>query len=334
MPQNRTRQIEQSGRRLVVSFLVTFALVLGANVPASLANSSAPHWSVPVRVVATTPSVQVSYTVSCPTSTWCVAVNGLGQAIYWKGARWSPPQNVGSHGSLTSVSCATTVYCVAMGQGRSFLYNGHGWSRSITLRSAATFHVSCPATTFCAAAGANAVPGKRSTLATFNGRSWTIHLVSTTAALTDRYLSVSCASAHFCEAVNLNGATATFDGIHWVTNTRRELAGLTSVSCPANGACVALSDTGKSLVLRGTRWSSPVAMTGFKNSLGYSISCASASRCVAIGLDGHATTWTSSGWSVPVVVFAGGYHSGVNVSCAPSGTCLAVNDAGQSSARY
>ena len=54
--------------------------------------------------------------VSCPTASFCVAVDGNGNALTrpGRGARWSGPDNIDPiAGILTSVSCASPSSCVA-----------------------------------------------------------------------------------------------------------------------------------------------------------------------------------------------------------------------------
>jgi hypothetical protein len=51
--------------------------------------------------------------VSCPDTTFCVAVDARGDAVRWNGARWSTPAGVDAAG-FAGVSCASHAFCAAV----------------------------------------------------------------------------------------------------------------------------------------------------------------------------------------------------------------------------
>jgi len=293
------------------------------------------QWTAPVRIDARqSSSNQTGYSVSCPVVDFCLAANGNGSVAFLRHGRWSSPQSLEAGGSLDAVSCPTVTFCVVVsGAGQAVIFNGHSWSPTEKVGPEGAYHVSCPTTSFCAAVGASGLPGKPSTIATFDGHSWSWHQTSTTGTTNDRLMDVSCATSRFCVAVNLDGQILTFTGMRWLPSPTRGPKGLISVSCVTQTNCMALADSGAFLMLREKGWSTPRVIPGFRDSFAYSVACASTKECAAIGLSGQAAVWSAGRWSKPIVVFPGGFMAGVQVACTKSGACVAVNDRG-SSASY
>ena len=52
--------------------------------------------------------------MSCPTTTFCAAVDADGNVYTYDGTTWSPPQVIDTGGDLTSISCPSTTICVAV----------------------------------------------------------------------------------------------------------------------------------------------------------------------------------------------------------------------------
>jgi hypothetical protein len=48
--------------------------------------------------------------VSCPTATFCIGVDGFGDASVFNGSSWAAPQNIDARRALQSVSCPTTTF--------------------------------------------------------------------------------------------------------------------------------------------------------------------------------------------------------------------------------
>jgi hypothetical protein len=60
--------------------------------------------------------------VSCPTPTFCRAVDSVGRVFGYDGTSWAAGTVIDSGHALTSVSCPTTTYCVAVDRsGRAFV---------------------------------------------------------------------------------------------------------------------------------------------------------------------------------------------------------------------
>ena len=72
--------------------------------------------------------------ISCPTATFCVAVDGRGAARTDHDGTWSGASSIETSLGLTSVSCPTTTFCVALDDlGRAATYDGHAWSAPVDI---------------------------------------------------------------------------------------------------------------------------------------------------------------------------------------------------------
>ena len=61
--------------------------------------------------------------VSCPTTSFCAAVDLKGNALTYHSGTWSPPENV-TGPCLSSVSCTTATFCIAVdGGGNALTYS-------------------------------------------------------------------------------------------------------------------------------------------------------------------------------------------------------------------
>jgi hypothetical protein len=80
-------------------------------------------------------------------------VDEIGQVLQWNGQMWSPPAPLGPTGTaLTSVTCPTTTFCVAVDKvGGIEQWNAGSWSRSVADRSVPLTGVSCAGGAFCVA---------------------------------------------------------------------------------------------------------------------------------------------------------------------------------------
>jgi len=94
------------------------------------------------------------HSVSCTSSSFCVAVDGNGSAYTYDGSAWSGPVRIDPNGGgLSSVSCVSSSFCVAVdGAGNALMYNGSSWSsQSIDPNGQGLTAVSCASTSFCMA---------------------------------------------------------------------------------------------------------------------------------------------------------------------------------------
>ena len=60
--------------------------------------------------------------VSCPTTTFCRAVDSIGRVFGFNGTSWSSGTLIDNGHALTGISCPTVAYCVAVDRaGRAFV---------------------------------------------------------------------------------------------------------------------------------------------------------------------------------------------------------------------
>jgi hypothetical protein len=192
--------------------------------------------------------------VSCPATSFCMAIDGTGDTFKYSSGSWSQVATLGSLSSDTSdlqVSCVSAQFCVAAlpGSGADenyYTYNGANWSGASVLEATGAVEsgLSCTSSTFCVAADTSDDTER------FNGSSWTApqHHGSGT-ALADQ-LSVSCAGT-FCLADSLeDGSTyLTGDGTTWSAGSSLEdpdtgTGGGGPTSCTSSSMCVVVDLSG------------------------------------------------------------------------------------------
>jgi hypothetical protein len=151
-------------------------------------------------------------TVSCPSASFCAAVDYGPNVVTFNGTSWSKRSAIDPGGYLQAVSCASASFCVAIDRkGDAFTFNGSTWSAPVNADPNGLSMgeggiswpmVSCPTSNFCAA-----VDGAGGNVVTFDGDSWTtpVTVDSEAANSVSRpvlvfLMSVSCPSAMFCVA--------------------------------------------------------------------------------------------------------------------------------------
>jgi hypothetical protein len=155
--------------------------------------------------------------VSCPSATFCAAVDYGPNVLTFNGTSWSKPFAIDPGSYLQAVSCASASFCVAIDRkGNAFTFRGSTWSapvnadpNGLTMGEGGISWpvVSCPASNFCAA-----VDGGGGSVVTFDGDSWSAPLTIDSAAVNSvsgpvlKFLmSVACLSAGFCVAGDSTG---------------------------------------------------------------------------------------------------------------------------------
>ena len=141
--------------------------------------------------------------VSCTSSTWCVAVDSHGQALGYYVSSWSllTSTPIDSGHALDAVACTTTTWCMAVDNDGNALAitHGSGWSSS-PADIDGTYQldaISCPTSFLC-----EAVDNDGNDL-TFNGTVWSNpeHI-----DYSRTIEGISCPTTSFCAAVdNLGG---------------------------------------------------------------------------------------------------------------------------------
>jgi hypothetical protein len=253
------------------------------------------RWSSPVALSS---AVGEPDSVSCPSVSFCLAVDALdSSAFVFNGRTWSSAPGIDNPTAdnlpgMASVSCSSPSFCAAVDKGaNAFTFNGTAWSPATAIDPGNQLStVSCPSARFCAAVdyGQNVV--------TFNGTSWSKPLAIDPGS---HLQAVSCASASFCVAFDRKGNALTFNGSAWSAPVNAAPDGLTMgeggiswpvVSCPSSDFCAAVDGAGGNVVtFDGRTWSAPVnvdkkAADSVNESVLMflmSVSCHSATFCVA-----------------------------------------------------
>ena len=117
-------------------------------------------------------------TVSCPSTSFCAAVDYGPNVVTFNGTSWSKPSAIDPGTYLQAVSCASASFCVAIDRkGNALTFNGRTWSPPVNADPNGLSMgeggiswpvVSCPTSNFCAA-----VDGASGNVVTFDGRGWT-----------------------------------------------------------------------------------------------------------------------------------------------------------------
>jgi hypothetical protein len=171
--------------------------------------------------------------VSCPTATFCVTANRLGQIASYDGTDWTT-DDVGL--PFIDVSCASTTICVAIDdQGNAIVYDGQKWGAPMKIDSEGSPDaVSCSSPTWCMAVDTSGYS------VTYDGRTWSVPTQAGPAW--DDLLDVACVSSTNCTAVDTRGMVS-YNGTGWSTWTALGPvydggdSGRT-VSCPGANRCV------------------------------------------------------------------------------------------------
>ena len=252
--------------------------------------------------------------LSCPTASFCVAVNWNGQAVVFNGHGWGAPTTLkpdkttseGTFGvPLTSVSCGSARFCMAVDNaGDAFTYDGTAWSGGTSVDPGTQLNsVSCPTTTYC-----RTIDVSGSVFA-YDAGSWTskpafpgdLHVGcgspspcwylggAPTGAYAVNTGAITCLPAPFCMLAGADGSIATWDG-----NANLTLSPATQVTPP---------------------------QTGFSG-----VSCASETLCVALdGQDAIFYMYDGTSWTSAKYQGLGRLNA---VSCVPGGICVAVDALG------
>ena len=179
---------------------------------------------------------------------------------------WSKPVAVDrpANGTLTSVSCPSASFCVAVdngannSDGHAMIFSGSAWSSPTKIDSDqyGPVSVSCPSRSFCATVdGSNGNNGGGSAL-TFDGSVWS----APTGVSNDSLNAVSCASSSFCVAVSEDSYT--FNGTSWsAATTIGNGESFDGVSCPSSSSsCAAVGHNGSGAVFDGSSWSTTASI--------------------------------------------------------------------------
>ncbi len=203
---------------------------------------------------------------SCVSSSFCAVADGYGNILTYNGAGWTQPLNFFANGGgYESVSCASSVYCVASDwySGEVFTWDGTNWAQTATVPTSygGVSSISCPSTSFC-----NAVETSGNVV-TYNGSSWSApDSIDPGNAL----YSVSCPTTSFCAAVD------EADVFTYSATTTPSISAITPDEAPLSGAVQAR------IMGSGFSTTSGATSFGFGANPATSVSCGSTTTCTAV----------------------------------------------------
>jgi len=243
-------------------------------------------WSAGVRI----DNVAVPTAISC-TSAFCVVVDDGGGAVRYSGGTWLPRVSLGS--SITTVSCASSTFCVATMGTTVSTWNGSAWSAATALPApgigSKIMSVSCTGTQICTTVDSSGY----SLDDTPTG--WTAPHLVPGSVYANALTSVSCVSANFCATVGSAGGFVRQNGT-W-----------SQVPLPAS-----------------------IGGLGSSSSTGHEISCVATNYCLVTGMsqtyDWMVASYDGQQWAIlhtfsyPNGAF--GTLAPLTVSCALDQTCL------------
>jgi hypothetical protein len=306
------RWLRGSGGRAICAAII--ALAFTALTPQT---SLAASWAAPVHVA----SSQLNG-VSCPTSSFCMAVGEGGQALTYDGSSWSSATTIDGTNDLRAVSCPTSSFCAAVGDhGQIVTFDGTSWGTPLQLSPPVNLtSVSCPIASFCVAAGEDYLGGG-GTSTIYSGAAWTgpTPLEQSFGAL----LSVSCTSASFCMATGGDEEAFTYrDGTWEEPPMLVGIMAVGGVACASETFCQAIS-YGDAYPFTGTSWGAghEIVEFGLRG-----ISCPATSFCMTVGAIGQVASYTNGTWNPAAMVDE---HNDMSaVSCPSSSFCAAVDAEG------
>jgi hypothetical protein len=336
----------------LASLVLGCALCCGS---AAAPPAGAIRWGPLVHVAPHPHDPSVMNGVSCPSVSFCVAVDGEGDALTsrnpggdtpdWRWVLADPSNPAGTDGAyLTAVSCPSERLCVAVDSSGNAVTSTNpaaaspSWSLSDIDGSRDLRAVSCPSRRLCVAVDGSGNVVTTASPATVGAR-WWVRNVAASRTLT----GVSCPTSTLCvtTAVGRSGGDVYMSAdprsadAAWHALSELVPHALQSVSCPSPGFCAVTDIAGHVLVsthpLGGRHaWRAfhPDA-TAARNSRGFilsAISCASPQLCVAVDDVGKAI-WSlapaTDAWTVTPRVDATRPLRGV--ACPSRRLCLAVD---------
>jgi hypothetical protein len=268
---------------------------------------SALDWQAPHLIYNNPPYTDKDFPegVSCPTPSFCAAVDEYGQAITstdpgggpgaWSTARVS-------YSSLRSISCPSASFCFAAGGGPMVVSTNPGggagaWQRFQPMNVASSVEsVSCASASLCVAVG-NQGDVLSSTDPTGGPGAWNdVDLGS------QSLVAVSCPTASLCVAVDLQGQAfvatdPTGPASAWQPV---QIGGTpTEVDCPATNLCVVATEEGQVIASTSPTnpgsWFANTVGVGDSNIFATNLSCPTASRCYLTNSHNQILTSTEPG---------------------------------------
>ena len=180
-----------------------------------------------------------------------------GNVVTYNGIDWSSPLSIDpGAGGLSSVSCSTAKFCVAVDREPSAAqYSRAELGRA---RSGSTTAAAVPPLSLAR----RRVSAPRWTkVATSSRTRWLLVVVLSRRPYWRRAYGI-CATASFCAAVDLRSNVVVYNGSKWSSPIGIDPGGggITSVSCPTGKFCVAVDRSLRAVTYDDGTWSAPVVI--------------------------------------------------------------------------
>ena len=260
--------------------------------------------------------------ISCPSTSFCMAIDTEGSAFHYDGKNWSAAEMIGSGHPLKSVSCASSSSCVAVDtSGYAFVYNDNWGMGSQFDTSGEPVSVSCPSSSFCMVVDNNA------NAFVYNGKTWSD---SESVGIASKLTAVSCTSDSECIAVDAEGNGSRYNGTEWTAYSANPISAnsLTSVSCTPNSGsfCMAVDNAGNAFDFDGTSWTPQYDDGAIDSEPLNSVSCLGSAFCMVVDNHGGVLRYNGATWSA--VSDIDGNDSMTSLSCPTTSFCMGVDHAG------
>jgi Divergent InlB B-repeat domain len=320
--------------RPVVLLTLTMIALIAAGLPTTASAAS----------VATIETNGYFTAVACPSATQCTAVTVSGHAVTFNPAAPTTPTTllVGDGAALQAIACPSTTQCTVMdGDGHEMTFNPNavGSPTVVTIDSGGDMMaIACPSTTQCTAVSQVGGDGQTSANeVTFNPNSpgSPTPVIIDTISGAGYVISVACASATQCTAVDLGGHEATFNPETITPGSTTPVlvhsAHLNGIACPSTTQCTAVDGDGQEEITfnpNSPGTPTPVNTPGFDQN---SVACTSTSQCTIAGAgnNGGQFTFNPNAPGTPTPVDFAGTAGLASVSCPSIDQCTGVNDIGQ-----
>ena len=304
---------------------------------ATLATATTPalSWTAPTRI---SPYAGRPADVSCPTTTWCLAVGQFGESWVWSGGAWTASGRVAADPvnpysiDFVAVSCPTTTFCLAVVNGRG-LATWRAGTWTLTPTASLYTDVSCWSATAC-----GLLVGEGVSTAGPELERWTSGTIGGAVAIPGRAggSSLSCPTSVCSFLTRANGSVY----VHRVSGTTATTKSLgagyqAELSCVSSTWCMTVVE-GRYRTGYGTTWSAArdaATIQNFSLFVTMDLSCASTTSCTLVGVggaapsDANALRWNGSSWSIA------GLGAGLNtqraVDCAAVSQCMVVDERGR-----
>jgi hypothetical protein len=255
--------------------------------------------------------------ISCPSATFCMAADDLGNVVYstnpaggagdWTASDLNSVLDSAeqAHSWLTALDCLSATSCIGLDQSgdeaTSTDPTGGPTSWTVTTSPLVPYAmegISCPTTSLCVAVdGVSENTGSPGAVVVSTDPAAAGSWIVVPGALPSSSSAISCPSTTLCVVVDQAGDIVTSTdptggAAAWVAVPAVDpnKFGFTAISCPTVTLCVATDGTGDILTSTdptggASAWSAPEHVIGVAEF--DSISCATASMCLAAGVGGH-----------------------------------------------